>query len=197
MKMPHLRQRTTSSTSLNFRDTQNGKTVRLLLTLERIWKVMRNEVYIMKKLLSIIIAFTLLFSVAYADGLSDFIENWNKAAYIYAAPELSYNDVNVDGDLLTLSDNNWNITLEKSWDGIKKATLSTSDNHTFLQMSVMLGIAIVRDNTIDQHFNFEANVLERYLRLESKPLKSAAFGPTHIYTIEKDDDKYIFVLEEI
>jgi hypothetical protein len=149
----------------------------------------------MKKLLSIIIAFTLLFSVAYADGLSDFVENWNKIAYIYDTPEFFADNFEIDGDYYEITGEDWEIGLIISGDTVTKAALTATDGDIFLKMCTTLGTTIVRKKTSDDLFKYRANVLDMYLStLSGKEPREAAFGYDYAYMLKAQKGKYSYLI---
>lgn len=151
----------------------------------------------MKKILSIIVILSVLFSVAYADGISDFVENWNKIAYIYDTPEFSADDFEINGDFYKITGDNWEIGLIISDDTVSKAALTATDGDTFLKMCTTLGTTIVRNKTSDDLFLYRANVLDMYLcTLSGKKTREAAFGYTHRYTLKAQKNDYSYLIVE-
>ena len=138
-----------------------------------------------------------MISVAYADGISDFIENWNKIAYIYDTPEFSTDDFEIDGDFYKITGDDWEIGLIISGDTVTKAALTTTDGDTFLKMCINIGTTVVRKRTMDDFFLYKSNVLDMYLRtLTGKEPREAAFGNDYIYTLEAQKGKYSYLIVE-
>ena len=149
----------------------------------------------MKKILSFIIFFSLMVSVAYADGLSDFIENWNKIAYIYDTPEFSADNFEVDGNYYKITGDDWEIGLIISGDTVTKAALTATDGDTFLKMCTTLGTTVVRKKTSDDLFKYRANVLDMYLStLSGKEPREAAFGYDYAYMLKAQKGKYSYLI---
>ena len=136
-----------------------------------------------------------MISVAYADGISDFIENWNKIAYIYDTPEFSADDFEIDGDFYKITGDDWEIGLIIFDDTVTKAALTATDCDTFLKMCTTLGTTIVRKKTSDDLFKYRANVLDMYLStLSGKEPREAAFGNDYTYTLKAQKGKYSYLI---
>ena len=145
----------------------------------------------MKRLIALLVAFALLFSVACADGLSDFIERWNKAAGVLGAPEISQDMLTDDGKKITAEADGWSMTLIIRYDVLIRAEVAAAGEE-ILPLASTLGTAVVTQKTAEMFTQFLGNLLYRYLK-ESKGnhIGEAAFGD-YDYSLHMEDGIYTF-----
>ena len=149
----------------------------------------------MKKLIALILAAVLFCSVAYADIPADFIENWNKAAHIYGAPELSRDDMIRQEDVFGwIVGSEWVLAVTDLTGEITEAHVAAVSGDDLLKLSVMTGVTVVQDKSSETLQRFLGNVLTMYLRIISdQTSRHAVFGDFK-YDMEKVDGGFWFNL---
>ena len=147
----------------------------------------------MKKMIVLILAAVLLCSVAYADISSDFIENWNKAAHIYGAPELSKDDMLQETDEFGwFVESEWVIAMTYVPGEIMEANVATVSGDDLLKLSVMAGVTVNQNKSSETLQRYLGNILTMYLRIISdQNSRHAVFGD-YEYSMEKKDGLFWF-----
>ena len=149
----------------------------------------------MKKFIALLVGFIFIFSVAYADDLSSYIERWNKAANVYGAPLLSLDtfEKDTDGSFVCKSDK-WIVIVLFDDDIITQAGIYASDTDTLLPLCATIGVAVVKEKTADMLMQYDSNILNMFLRVNAG--KSARYSAFDIYqyTLKKRNEAYAFVM---
>lgn len=147
----------------------------------------------MKKAFAAFLALLILCSAACADIPDEFIENWNKAAHIYGAPELSRDDMIRQPDVFGwIVGSEWVLGITDATGEITEAHVAAVSGDDLLRLSVMLGVTVVQDKTADSLQQYLGNVLTMYLRITSgKSSRHAVFGDFE-YDMVKEEDGFWF-----
>lgn len=151
----------------------------------------------MKRIICIILILCLFPVITIADGFVNFVEKWNKAAYIYKVTELSDDMFTQDGLIYSSSCDEWQMSVMAGNQKAVQAELTSADTNTFLSMCVILGVAIVQSKSVEAFTRFKSNVLDMYLRVAAGDDPRTAAFETFIFTIEKREDVLFFSISEL
>ena len=146
----------------------------------------------MKKALAAFLALLILCSAACADIPDEFIENWNKAAYIYGAPELSRDDMIRNGDVFGWMTDDWVFAVTDGTGEITEAHLAATTGDVLLPMSVMLGVTVVRKKSAETLHRYLGNILNMYLLVISDQSSRYSMFDIFEFDMEKVDGGFWF-----
>ena len=148
----------------------------------------------MKKVVAFILASLILFSFAYADCRTDFINAWNKAAPVYGAPELSEDNMRgIDGNF-SWETQHWEISIFDLPGYIWEVEVYADNPNDFLLLSVMTGLSVVQRKTEESYQQFLSNTLNMYLKfISGKPSGKAVFKD-YFFEMDTEGDRMLFYM---
>ena len=150
----------------------------------------------MKRLFCFISAVILLVSVACADDLPGFIQDWNKIAYIFGAPELSEESAAKDGDNITFSGAGWDMTVTLTKASVYSVVIHADTVEMFLPLCVNAGASVVKNKTVETLSRFQSNVLYQFLQINADaPGMSSMFG-LYLFRLSKTESGDLFEMVE-
>ena len=151
----------------------------------------------MKKWIAFVIAFVLLFSVACADSMDEFMEAWNKAAHIYGAPEMTMENAYTGEGAFAFFTDDYGVKVELENDEIVRAAVIARDGDTFLPLAVMLGVTVVKNKSAETLQRFLGNVLTLYLRMISDQSTRHSSFDCYEFHMEKSEQGFLMMRMEL
>lgn len=151
----------------------------------------------MKKLITMILTFVLLFSFACADSVSAFVDRWNNTAPEYGVPTIEEKDAVIDHEeCYTFKGDGWKFRI-CFWKGTLYAVEAYAEQpELFLGICVTMGASAVIEKTADEMITYQCNILRGFLRANTEGYSlTSPFGIFSVY-IEKDGSGYELVMEE-
>lgn len=149
----------------------------------------------MKKLIAFAIAFFIMFSFALADSPVEFVERWNKGAYVYGAPELT--DYSKTDEVYIFTGEGWSVSLTYLYDMLfSKVEIFSESADQYLAMCAIAGIAALTYKTAEMMENYDANIFTNYLRIVSERDSRTAYLSNYKFKLEKVENGFLFLLGE-
>lgn len=149
----------------------------------------------MKKLISIIILISVLFSIASAE--SGFIASWNSYAKQYGAIELSSDMFSESNGMHVYKSDNFMLILLPSLSGYDKAAIISNDADILLPSAAVLGMCLVDNYDTDSLIKFMGYTSYFFTQAKAgKPSIQYLFG-SYMYGIEQSDGGYTFAMNKL
>lgn len=145
----------------------------------------------MKRSVAFLLILLVITSFALADNFDDFLIRYNKITHIYSTPELSYDMFALQNGMYSVSKDEWKVIVSSD---TSQAGVSSKNGDTFLAFALTLASAIVTNKTVETYSQFQANLLDMYLRVVAGDNQRSTMFGGYTCMVENRNNKLIFTM---